>query len=113
MASVTSEHLANVKDMFTTCFGYSPYEVQTQVIAEAFYTKTDQVVVQATGGGKSAIPLGVLRMAGGVGVVVVPLQTIGSNQASLAQKCARILQLTTGTRWLLERRQSSFRICQS
>ena len=86
MASVTSEHLANVKDMFTTCFGYSPYEVQTQVIAEAFYTKTDQVVVQATGGGKSAIPLGVLRMAGGVGVVVVPLQTIGSNQASSAQK---------------------------
>ena len=65
--------------------------MQANVIAGAFFEKADQVVMQATGGGKSAIPLGVLRMAGGVGVVVVPLHTIGSNQEfSAANMCADI-----------------------
>ena len=77
---VGEEEKEVVKIMFEEEFNRTPYDAQIEVISQMVYSQKDHLLVRGTGGGKSGVPLGVLRMRGGVGVTVVPLLTIGSGQ---------------------------------
>ena len=82
---VGEEEKEVVKIMFEEEFNRTPYDAQIEVISQMVYSQKDHLLVRGTGGGKSGVPLGVLRMSGGVGVTVVPLLTIGSGQAVAAE----------------------------
>ena len=82
---VGEEEKEVVKIMFEEEFNRTPYDAQIEVISQMVYSQKDHLLVRGTGGGKSGVPLGVLRMRGGVGVTVVPLLTIGSGQAVAAE----------------------------
>ena len=68
-----------------------PRPFQVDAIGVARYhavpaTRTTMLMVRRTGDGKSAVPLGALRMRGGVGFSMVPLLTVGTGQAADANK---------------------------
>jgi len=75
---------AAVRDMLFSEFNIVARPFQVKIIREMRFHSRSILMVHKTGDGKSMVPLGSVRMKRGVGIIVVPLLTIGSGQEAAA-----------------------------
>lgn len=96
MADLLSRQRGVVESMMRESMNITtPRPFQLEAIAYAVYgslsESTRLLLVAKCGSGKSACPLGVLRMKRGVGITIVPYLSIGTGQASAAtEQCPAI-----------------------
>ena len=83
-----------IGEMMAQEFGRNPtgkWAYQSEAIRHAVSSDPCKriLMVQKTGLGKSSVVLGILRILGGVGINIVPLQSIGTGQAAAANEACR------------------------
>jgi superfamily II DNA helicase RecQ len=95
----------------------SPRPFQVDVIREAVFPSQAGpphiLMVQKTGEGKSAVIMGALLMLRGLALIIVPLLSIGTGQASAATKLCRSVDSYHVDELSLEERQVLFKRLQN